>query len=210
MPKDVARLKDSCRSLDLSCNKIRIVPDILGTFSQLKQLNLSSNKITMLPPELGALKKLESLSLNKNLIVSIPSSFDGLVNLRNLDLSDNHITAFPVVLVTLRHLEVVDLSHNKITEIPDGVSGLQASELNLNQNQVRAISASVAQCPRLKVLRLEENCLNVSAVPPQLLTDSQLTLLAVDGNLFEMKDLQEVEGFDKYMERFTATKKKMF
>jgi hypothetical protein len=35
-------------------------------------------------------------------------------------------------------------------------------------------------------------------------------LLAVDGNLFDSKDLMKADGYTQYMERYTATKKKMY
>lgn len=70
-------------------------------------------------------------------------------------------------------------------------------ELNMNKNQVALLPASLARCPRLKVLRLEENCLALDAVNPELLKESQISLLAVDGNLFETKQLREAEGYDQ-------------
>lgn len=59
------------------------------------------------------------------------------------------------------------------------------------------LSPDVALCPRLKVLRLEENCLELSSIPPSILGDSQVSLLSVEGNLFEVKDLRDLEGYDK-------------
>lgn len=55
----------------------------------------------------------------------------------------------------------------------------------------------ISHCPRLKVLRLEENCLELSMLPQSILSDSQISLLAVEGNLFEIKKLRELEGYDK-------------
>jgi len=132
-----------------------------------------------------------------------------LNNLRSLSLCDNLLTSFPLVLCRLKVLDVLDLSRNKIREIPDGVECLQVSELNLNQNQVSTISESVASCPRLKVLRVEENCLQLSSIPAKLLIESQVSLLAIDGNLFELRDFHDAEGYEQYMERYTATKKKI-
>lgn len=74
--------------------------------------------------------------------------------------------------------------------------------------QISTLSPEVSRAPRLKVLRLEENCLELSSIPPSILSDSQVSLLSVEGNLFEVKTLRDLEGYDKYMERFTATKKK--
>ena len=68
----------------------------------------------------------------------------------------------------------------------------------------------IADCPRLRTLRLEENCLQLSAIPSKVLSDSKISVLTLDGNLFEMKSLAQVEGYDQYMDRYTAVKKKMF
>lgn len=209
-PKDIARLQKSCRSLDLSSNKIKAIPGALGTFSQLKQLNMNSNRIASLPDELGGLKKLETLSLNHNLITTIPLSFESLSALKILNLSENQITVFPAVLAKLKNLDVVDLSKNRITEVPDSISGLQATEVNFNQNQISRVSDEVVNCRRLKVLRLEENCLTLQSISPKVLRDSQVSILAIDGNLFEIKDFQNTDGYDAYMERYTASKKKIF
>ena len=67
----------------------------------------------------------------------------------------------------------------------------------MNKNQVASIPVSLSRCPRLKVLRLEENCLALEAITPQLLKESQISLLAVDGNLFDAKQMREADGYDQ-------------
>ena len=74
--------------------------------------------------------------------------------------------------------------------------------------QVSRLSESLAQCPRLKVLRAEENCLELSALSPTILKTSQISTFSLEGNLFEMKKFHELDGYDEYMERFTNAKKK--
>lgn len=208
-PKDIVRIKDTVRSLDLSNNKIKVIPDYLGTFLNLKHLNLNDNKLGTVPGNIGDLSKLESLSLKNNMLVTVPRSLQSLSHLRTVDLSGNNIDSFPVQFSSLKHLEVLNLSKNRISAIPDGVEGLQVSELNLNQNQISSISSSIAECPRLKVLRLDENCLSLAAIPTKLLTDSSVSLISVEGNLFDAKDFQSHDGYDVYLQRFTATKKKL-
>jgi len=110
----------------------------------------------------------------------------------------------------MKHLDVLNLSKNKITEAPKGIGKLQVVELNLNQNQVRVLSDDLAQCPRLKTLRLEENCIALQSISPIILKESSISLLSVDGNLFDTKDLMHADGYTEYMERYTATKKKMY
>ncbi|XP_024053229.1 leucine-rich repeat-containing protein 57 [Terrapene carolina triunguis] len=207
-PEDLQKLASNLRTIDLSNNKIEILPPLMGKFSVLKSLALNNNKLTALPEELCKLKKLETLHLNGNHLTRLPATFGQLLALKTLSLSGNQLRTVPTQLCSLRHLDVVDLSRNQIQSVPDTVGDLQAIELNLNQNQISQISVRISHCPRLKVLRLEENCLDLSMLPQSILSDSQISLLAVEGNLFEIKKLRELEGYDKYMERFTATKKK--
>lgn len=89
-------------------------------------------------------------------------------------------------------------------------TGLNVTELNLNQNQVSDLSPAIASCPRLKTLRLEENCLQLSSIHPRILAESNISNLALEGNLFSMKELTELSGYDAYMDRYTAVKKKLF
>ncbi|CAJ1074949.1 unnamed protein product%2C partial [Xyrichtys novacula] len=207
-PEELQRLTANLRTVDLSGNKIEVLPPAIGNFLQLKSLTLNANRLTGLPAEISKLKKLETLSLNGNRISQIPDSLGQLKALRTLNLSGNHITEFPSGLGTLRQLDLLDLSRNKIQNVPSEVSALQAIEINLNQNQISVLSPEVSRCPRLKVLRLEENCLELGSVPESVLKDSQVSLFTVEGNLFEVKKLQDLDGYNKYMERFTATKKK--
>lgn len=207
-PEELQRLTSNLRTVDLSGNKIEVLPASIGNFLQLKSLTLNSNKLTCIPGEISKLKKLETLCLNGNRIQQLPPTLGQLKALRTLSLSGNQFSEFPSGLGTLRHLDLLDLSRNQIQNVPAEVSELQAIEINLNQNQISVLSAAVATCPRLKVLRLEENCLELSSIPVSILRDSQVSLFSVEGNLFEVKNLRDLEGYDKYMERFTATKKK--
>ncbi|XP_058255594.1 leucine-rich repeat-containing protein 57 isoform X1 [Hemibagrus wyckioides] len=207
-PEELQRLTGNLRTVDLSSNRINLLPGFIGNFQQLKSLTISNNRLTSLPDEMGKLRKLETLVLTGNQLSQLPSSFSQLKALRTLNLSANQFREFPSSLGSLRQLDVLDLSKNHIQAVPAEVSELQAIEINLNQNQISALSPEVSHCPRLKVLRLEENCLELSSIPSSILTHSNVALLSVEGNLFEVKKLRDLDGYDKYMERFTATKKK--
>ncbi|XP_026164171.1 leucine-rich repeat-containing protein 57 [Mastacembelus armatus] len=207
-PEELQKLTSNLRTVDLSGNKIEVLPAAIGNFLQLRSLTLNSNRVTTIPSEIGKLKKLETLSLNGNRIQQLPPTLGQLKALRTLSLAGNQISEFPSGLGTLRQLDLLDLSRNQIQNVPAEVSELQAIEINLNQNQISVLSEGVSRSPRLKVLRLEENCLELSSIPLSILSESQVSLFSVEGNLFEVKKLQDLEGYDKYMERFTATKKK--
>lgn len=210
VPTEVFNLCDRLRNLDLSKNKLTCLSDDISKLKLLKQLNLDSNKLEWLPNALVNLKKLEMLNVSNNLLVALPDSFSSLTNLKQVYLNNNRIKMFPVQLLGISNLEVVELSNNKITEVPDGMSELYAAELNLSQNEISNLSDDLHQAPRLKILRLEENCLSLDCIKPSLLRDSKIHTLNVDGNLFEAKQLVSVEGYNEYTERYTAMKKKMF
>lgn len=208
-PGELGRLVKNLRNLDLSDNKLPSVPPMIGQFTMLKNLNLNQNRLCRLPDDIGNLKKLETLHVSHNRLDALPQTLNKLSSLRDVSFYGNVLTTFPVQLCGLKHLDLLDLGHNIVVSIPDEARNLEVIELNLNQNQVRRLSDEVAKCPRLKVLRLEENCLELSAFSPAILRDSNISLLALDGNLFDTKQFRDLEGYDQYMERFTATKKKL-
>lgn len=47
------------------------------------------------------------------------------------------------------------------------------------------------------MLRIEENCLPLAAFTPRILRESPVALLAVDGNVFDMKSFQSLDGYDQ-------------
>ena len=54
-------------------------------------------------------------------------------------------------------------------------------------------------CQRLKVLRLEENCLELASIPISILSQSQVSLLSLEGNLFQVKRMRELEGYEQVL-----------
>ena len=122
--------------------------------------------------------------------------FPKLKNLTSLTLAGNRLKKFPIEICTLQKLDVVDLSRNQIDVIPDRLESLQAIELNLNQNRLSSLPASLSHCQQLKVLRVEENCLGVDAISTELLKNSKVAVLAVDGNLFQMRELRDKDGYE--------------
>lgn len=209
-PPQLKTYPNVLKTLDLSENRFEKIPDEISRFTLLKHLNLSGNKLTDLPDVLGELAKLEVLLVMDNFLVRIPKTLCNLKNLKQVNLSHNQITEFPIMLTGLKQLDVLDLSRNKITVIPSDVKGLYVTELNVNQNQISSMSDEIAACPKLKTLRIEENCLQVTAFTTRILKDSKISILSVDGNLFNSKQFTSLDGYDCYMERYTAVKKKMF
>lgn len=153
--------------------------------------------------------KLETLNAMNNVISFVPLCYGNLKNLKQINLSNNQITEFPAQFAGLSKLDLLDLSRNKITSVPSAAKDLYCTELNFNQNQISSLAEEIAECPKLKTLRLEENCLQVTAIPIKILKESVISTILVDGNLFNNKQFHELDGYDEYQERNTAMKKKM-
>ncbi len=141
--------------------------------------------------------KLENLNISENLLQQVPPSIIQLKNLKTINLSHNNLTQFPKELCQIEKLDSLDISSNKITQISDYIEALNCIELNLNENRIKIISERIAICPRLKVLRLEQNCLELKAIPCDLLRKSNVALIATDGNLFTIKQFENLDGYDK-------------
>lgn len=208
-PARLLEMTKTLRSIDLSSNQLLALPVEIGSFSSLKTLSVDRNKLSSLPAELCQLSKLETLTVQANRLTSFPMGLAGLTHLKTVSLAGNELTEFPSGLCECPQLQLVDLSANKITRLPESIGKLSTVELNLNRNRLPALPTALADCPRLKVLRVEENCLSVNGIPTRLLTDSRVSTLCADGNNFPMRELEQSSGYEKYTERYTATRKKV-
>ncbi|CAF1375216.1 unnamed protein product [Rotaria magnacalcarata] len=197
------------RTLSLNDNELQTIATEISLMVNLRNLSVRNNQIAQLPDCFGQLKKLENIQLAQNQLRSLPSSFASLNSLRQLVLSNNSFTTIPESILKLTNLQLLDLSSNQITQIPDQIQAIQVDELNLNDNRIAKISEQIRLCPRLKTLRIDRNNLALDAIPAGLLTDSNLSLLSFEGNRFDEKAFQGKEGYEQYMQRFTASRRKL-
>lgn len=209
LPKDLLSIGHLLRTLDLNTNRIQILTDNVSLFKNLKILNMSNNRLTSVSPAIGQLSKLESLLLESNQLASLPNELSQLNNLKTLNLSKNKFSVFPAQTSHLKSLELLDLSDNAIDILPDTIGQCSANEINLNNNRLQKLNDSLKDCPKLKILRLDNNQLAIAAMTRPILADSKICLLSLENNLFTLKQLQERDGYDEYGERYTSTKRKM-
>lgn len=155
--------------------------------------------VVVLPEEIGELKKMENLNLEGNSLASLPDSCVNLKALKNVNLSSNKLPSFPLFLCQLTLLDSVDLSSNSLSELPRDVECLTAVELNVSRNSIGVLPPELARCRRLKVLRVQENTLTIMGVPPAILSESSISLLFLEGNLFDIQELHDMAGYDKVL-----------
>ena len=94
-----ARIKFSyCELLDLSRNMIEVLPGskFLDQFGALKSLKLSQNRLRDLPEDIRICEHLEILFLDTNRLHKLPSGICSLRNLQNVDISNNQLTGLTI------------------------------------------------------------------------------------------------------------------
>ena len=100
--------------LDLSRQKIRVVPSELAQLSELKQLILDRTKIDALPSALSALKDLEYFSADRNQMTAFPEVILEWKQLRYLSLGDNLIDSIPLNIDVLDRMQTLNLWSNML------------------------------------------------------------------------------------------------
>jgi len=156
---------------------------------------------------------LQNLHLQYNRLSSLPDSMAQLSSLKYLDVSHNQLNTLPPSLYALPHLDYFKISHNRLSSLPeDGVDKLNAVELDISANSLPSLPAALSMCKRLKVLRVEENCLDLAGFPSEILENSNVSLLCLEGNLIQQKELQQVQGYEKisYVNQILSTDHLLF
>lgn len=152
--------------------------------------------------------------LDGNAIASLPHALPP--NLTKLSLRGNRLQHVPPAVLALSRLQELDLAGNAITALPDGVSQLgELQELTVDENALTELPAALAKCGKLKVLSARANRLagkqtkeQPQAIAPEVLRDSIVQVMNLEGNPLSKADLEAMDGFDAFLHRRTQLKHK--
>lgn len=107
------------KKLQLTGNMAEVPADLIK-LSKLEELDLSRNKIDILPDFIGeVMVNLTELNLSHNTLQSIPDNIENLTNMVKLNLSHNMLTGIPNCVKYLPNLKSIDLSYNPINDVFD-------------------------------------------------------------------------------------------
>jgi len=219
--------------LDLSKNKLKVLPDKISSLQKLKSLNISENKLSAgSVNSISSLSALQTLLIGKNQLgikknVSEKLERGGNYNIlpdlpsgiKQLKIEQNSLTSIPMQMFSLTKLEKLDLSCNKISIIPSEISKLiNLTELNLDHNNLVSVPEECGELKKLKSLSLRGNRIHVTStkfsetnpqpLPSVLFTSTPVIDLNLQGNDLTNTQLNEFKGFSSFLERRKEVKSK--
>eukprot|EP01061_Rhynchopus_euleeides_P027587 TRINITY_DN44866_c0_g1_i1.p1 TRINITY_DN44866_c0_g1~~TRINITY_DN44866_c0_g1_i1.p1 ORF type:complete len:501 (+),score=230.24 TRINITY_DN44866_c0_g1_i1:2-1504(+) len=125
----------------------------------LKYINFYNNGLLKPPADIGKVESLTELNLASNKIMAVqPNAFDGLKNLTRLALFWNRILRIPS-LAPLEKLRELQLNGNQLPEMPEFGVHPNLESINLSENKMSTLHASLFQQPALEEFAAGKNLL---------------------------------------------------
>ena len=156
-PEAVITLAETLEVLDLSDNKISVLPDSISKLKKLRIIFFARNKFTEFPAVLGQCPELRMIGFKSNQIHNVPEN------------------AFPPKMHWLI------LTDNKIKKLPKSIGDAPyLRKCALAGNLLETLPSEMANCKALELLRISAN--NLELIPDWLFNLPKLSWLAFGGN----------------------------
>lgn len=111
---------NSLTSLNLSFAKLStLATDMFEHLGSVENLVFDSNQIRVLPDGIGTLTNLVHLSIKNNLLTHLPDSIGKLQRLQTLSVSGNNMQRLPAEIWLCSQLTVLNASSNLMNDFPD-------------------------------------------------------------------------------------------
>lgn len=147
------------KTLDISYNQMKLLPDTLSQLISLENLLFGSNEIATIPEGISNLKNLKNFQGDNNMIETLPSEVSVYKKLEVFNVSRNQIKEFPMGLCRAVNLKVLNLSHNRLREIPSVITKLTKTVFNFSHNQLCTLPYQLAH------MNLFDNQINIRNNP---------------------------------------------
>lgn len=164
---------------------------LLGRLKSIRHLDLSGNRLAVLPHEIGLCRTLETLVVNGNSLHEFPFELLDLPALRKIEAKDNLVVRLPNDIGRAPALETLILTGNRLDRLPLSLGDLATLRvLHLDNNQLRHVPESLVALTALVELRLEYN--QLSRLPHDLRAMTRLRELSLEGNGFPEPEIERI------------------
>jgi len=171
----------SLRTLILKECRLHNLPELIGSFTNLKVLDLEGNNLKNIPKSIYSLKSLKTLNLSKNHLQKLPYSIGTLSSLQHLDLGNNNLVNLPKSIGFLSYLKSINVERNNLEKIPSSIGALKSLQsLNLSLNKLKYLPESIGLLYSLEYLNLDNNSL--VNLPNSINSISSLKTLSLEEN----------------------------
>lgn len=188
------KLSHAILSLDISCNRLTVLPQNIGNLVSLKILNISNNQLAELPDSLKKCTELQALCMAKNYLKSLPEKIGNFKALLKLDLSQNQLSELPASIGSCPVLEWLNIGNNKLTELPPNIGECtELKWLNIGNeqsmfpiplseafNQLTTLPESIGNCKKLQMLDVSYN--QLIELPASIVKCAALQCICVSYN----------------------------
>lgn len=112
------------RVLDISQNRIQILPDSIKNCQQLRILNVGHNELTVLPKELCQCTAIQQLLVQHNKLIALPNEMGHMKELQLLNVENNYLKLMPESLCLCPKLEhILCVGNEKLQDVPKVIRG---------------------------------------------------------------------------------------
>ncbi|XP_030129896.4 malignant fibrous histiocytoma-amplified sequence 1 homolog isoform X1 [Taeniopygia guttata] len=181
-PRACQEQEDRLHEVNLSTQRLRVLPLAVLSNSTLESLDLDRNKLRRITG-ISKLCNLKSLILSKNEFVDFPSEIQSLVCLERLELNQNQIRIIPEgVFSHLSRLKHLRLNNNRLCALPRDLAACGGSlqYLNISNNLFRTFPQPVLRLARLQEFHVQNNALR--QLPRELFQGQSLKMFKASGN----------------------------
>jgi Leucine-rich repeat (LRR) protein len=149
-----------CEILHIQSSNLRIIPEQLKDFNQLKKLYFYNCPISTIQSFVFYIPNLELLHF-KNCIVSKMESQAGRSQIKHFKINQGLLKEIPPVIIYMPQLKELDLGCNQIQLVNNDLYSLKnLTHLNLESNQIENISIEIFGMKNLKSICLDNNPLD--------------------------------------------------
>lgn len=181
VPEELGHNLPGLEVLNLSNNKLRILPDSIVHMTSLTQLSVLHNELETLPRRIGLLCNIRRLEIANNKLTALPDTFAALTHIKRLDLEGNCLRLLPENLDLMVHLERLNVNKNRLLRLPRCLHRMKVLNLvTANKNCISYIPNDIIKSRTIEKLSLCNN--ELTALPERLGEMICLKELALDFN----------------------------